>query len=313
MAPLGPFWLAPLEGVSDVGFRRLCFTLGASLTFTEMIRAKALARRNKSTHNLIDTTDADVPTGVQLLATSATELTDALGVITEQAATTHPHWQNICAVDLNFGCPSRDVVQAGAGPALLKRRAKITSILQALADWKKSAPPSLPKLRTVSCKLRTGLNHNEHTHQVFLPVVEAANAVGLDHVTIHARHAGQRSRDKADWRAIAAAKKVSRIPVIGNGDVMSRADAVRMHEQTGCDGFLIARAAINSPWIFRALTEQGDAMPTVAEAEAAWSRYREQPQVAEKYRTFHDDNFARIVAVARGEQRSSVVPKNAHM
>jgi hypothetical protein len=131
-----PFLLAPLEGVSDAGFRRLCFEQGAGLTFTEMIRARGLAKRNKSTIELVDTFHKDVPTGVQLMTTSANELLDALGVLNELAQTTHPHIAHVVAVDLNFGCPSKDIVQIGAGPAMLKRRAKITSILEALKQAK---------------------------------------------------------------------------------------------------------------------------------------------------------------------------------
>jgi tRNA-dihydrouridine synthase len=112
-----PFLLAPLEGVSDAGFRRLCFEQGAGLTFTEMIRARGLAKRNKSTIDLVDTFHKDVTTGIQLMTTSANELQDALGVLTELSTTTHAHLKNIVAVDLNFGCPSKDIVQIGAGPA----------------------------------------------------------------------------------------------------------------------------------------------------------------------------------------------------
>lgn len=308
-----PFLLAPLEGVSDAGFRRMCFDQGAGLTFTEMIRARGLAKHNKSTIDLVDTFDPGVTTGIQLLATSANELHDALSVLTELSKTTHPHLKNIVAVDLNFGCPSKDIVQIGAGPAMLKRRAKLTSILEAL---KQAKTTTLPGLQSVSCKIRLGLNAKEMEHKVFLPVVEAASGVGLDFITIHARHAGMRSRDPADWSAIAEAKARSTIPVIGNGDVRTRDDAVRLKALSNCDGFLIARAAIESPFIFRALRGKGVALPTADEVERERVRYVETAErlhARDKYRQFHSDGFARLGRLARGEKVASVMPKNAHM
>jgi tRNA-dihydrouridine synthase len=307
------FLLAPLEGVSDVGFRRVCFEQGAGLTFTEMLRARGLAQKNRATLELVDTFHPQVSTGVQLLATSPQELVDALGVLEEGARGPSPHWQNIVAVDLNFGCPSRDVIQQGAGPALLKRRARIGAIIDALAKWKTTT--SLP-VRAVSIKIRLGLNANEAEHRVFIPVVEMASAAKLDWITVHARHAGQRSRDKPDWSAIGEAKRASGIPVIGNGDVRTADDARRMHEQTGCDAFLIARAAIASPWAFRALRGQGSADPPVDDVERERVRYDEtatRVRTKDKYREFHRDNFARLVQQARGERAAVVVPKNAHM
>jgi tRNA-dihydrouridine synthase B len=310
----GRFLLAPLEGVSDVGFRRLCFEQGAALTFTEMLRARGLAQKNRATLDLVDTFHPQVTTGVQLLATSPQELQDALGVLEQGAAGEQPHWRNIVAVDLNFGCPSRDVIQQGAGPALLKRRARIGAIIDALARWKTTT--SLP-IRTVSIKIRLGLNAKEAEHRVFLPVVEMASAARLDWITVHARHAGQRSRDKPDWDAIGEARRVATIPVVGNGDVRTVDDARRMHEQTGCDAFLVARAAIASPWAFRALRGQGSADPTADEVERERVRYDEtaaRVRTKDKYRQFHRDNFARLAAQAGGGAPTTVVvPRNAHM
>lgn len=308
-----PFLLAPLEGVSDVGFRRLCFEQGAALTFTEMVRARGLAKHNKATYDLIDTHHAQVPTGVQLMTTGPGELIDALSTIEQLAKSSHAHWLNISAIDLNFGCPSKDIIQIGAGPAMLKRRARIGAVFEVLAKWKTTT--TLP-IQSVSVKIRLGLNQGEQDHKVFLPVVELASQAKLDWITIHARHAGQRSRDKPTWSAIAEAKRAATIPVIGNGDVVTRDDAVRLHELSGCDGFLIARAAIQSPWAFRALRGRGDAAPTAAEVEAERVRYEETATrlfTKPKYREFHAENFTRLAAAARGDRTSLRVPQNAHM
>ena len=309
-----PFLLAPLEGVSDVGFRRLCFEQGAALTFTEMIRARGLVKRNKATFDLVDTYHAQVPTGIQLMTTTPQELMDALGVVEELAKSTHPHWMNLSAVDLNFGCPSKDIIQIGAGPALLKRRARMEAIFLALASWKTTT--TLP-IQSVSAKIRLGLNQKEQDHKIYLPVVELASQAKLDWITVHARHAGQRSRDKPTWGAIADAKRVATIPVIGNGDVVTRDDAVRLFELSGCDGFLIARAAIQSPWCFRALRGKGPALPTADEVERERQRYEETAtrlHTKQKFVDVHKESFTRLARLARGESVGAVVvPKNAHM
>jgi tRNA-dihydrouridine synthase len=307
------FVLAPMEAVSDVGFRAMCHAQGAALTYTEMVRARAVAKRNRATLDLIDTFDSRTPTGVQLLVAKPEELLAALEVLEELAATTHPHFKNICAIDMNFGCPSPDVVKMGAGPALLKRRARLGAIFQALADYKKRA--QLP-VKSISAKIRLGLNQREQEHKVYLPVIEMANST-LDHLVVHARHAQQRSRDLPTWSAIGEIKARATIPVIGNGDVNTRADAERMQRETGCDGFMIARAAIRDPFVFRSLTGRVGAPAEIERAAAE----REYFDVAARFHTkdkfvqFHRENFARLRPGAATTMSSpaSVFPKNAHM
>ena len=304
-----PFLLAPMEGVSDAGFRRLCAEAGAGLGFTEMVRARGIVKRNKSTLALVDTVDADVPTGVQLLVVNERELIDTVEILAELSHGTHPHFANIVAVDLNFGCPSQDVVRIGAGPAMLKRRAKLRAIFEALADLKKRAV--LPSVQSVSAKIRLGLNPSERAHKVYLPVVEMANDT-LDHLTVHGRHGMQRSRELSDWSAIGEAKAHSKIPIVGNGDVMTGADALRLHQETGCDGVMIARAAIRDPCCFFAL--RGAPEPTPAEklarVEAAFARL---PPTRDKHREFRAELLARLRAQAAGRRVEVRVPANAHL
>lgn len=302
-----PFLLAPLESVSDVGFRALCAKNGAGLTWTEMIRARGLARHNKSTLDLVDTFDSKTLTGVQLMVTNERELADAVAVLEELAETTSPHFKNIRSIDLNFGCPSIDVIKVGAGPALLKRRAKLRAIFEELAAIKKRTRLSI---QSVSAKIRLGLNQKEQEHKVYLPVVEMANDT-LDHLTVHARHAKQRSRDLPTWSAIGEAKANAKIPVVGNGDVRTRADAERMRRETGCDGFLIARAAIRDPWCFRELLGQGSSASAeeLDEAARVYSESSQRFGTKEKFRAFHAENFARL----RAGSADAVIPANAHM
>ncbi len=259
-----PFILAPMESVSDCAWRRLCAEQGAALTFTEMVRANALARGNKSTAELIDTHDAEVPTGVQLLVANERELAAALRTL-EQL----PQASNLCAVDLNFGCPSPEVIRAGAGPALLKRRAKLEAIFETLRAWQRTTPL---RIGAVGAKIRLGLNRLEQDQKVYLPIVELANQ-HLDYLTIHARHARQDSTSPPTWSAVAEAVARARIPIIANGDLTCADDWRRVSAETGASFALIARAAIRSPWVFRGLTG-GEGLPgSHEEIDAARTRY----------------------------------------
>ncbi len=286
--------LAPMEGVSDVGFRRLCYTQGAGLTWTEMVRASGIVRRNKATLDLIDTYDKDIPTGIQLFIVNEKELLAALNTLDALAASTHPHFNNIIAVDLNFGCPSPDVIQVGAGPALIKRATKMETIFRTLHEWKLRT--KLP-IGAVGAKIRLGMNAQEQEYKVYLRVVPAANKY-LDYLVIHARHAKQKSNDPVTWSAITELKSQSTIPVIGNGDVFSIQDATNMISTTNCDGIMIARAAIKNPWIFRELVSGNIIKTTNEEITLAAKEYfaiAKQYNTKPKYLSFHEDNFRKML------------------
>lgn len=306
------FILAPMEGVSDVGFRKLCFRNGAGLTWTEMVRASGIVRRNKATLDLIDTFDPETLTGLQLFAVNERELAVALYQLDQLANSTHPHFKNIRAVDLNFGCPSPDIIRIGAGPALLKRTNKMTVMFDKLAHWRKTT--TLP-IGAIGAKIRLGLNQQEQDHKVYLRLVEAANK-HLDYLVVHARHAKQKSSDPVSWNAIKEVKELSMtqprtIPIIGNGNVFSASDAERMTAQTGCDGIMIARAAITSPWVFRELNGSGPAAPTPLEIARAKEEYMAIAQAhatKQKYLEFHKEGFSRMLS---GIQQS--VPKSENM
>ncbi|MBL8920665.1 MAG: tRNA-dihydrouridine synthase family protein [Myxococcaceae bacterium] len=307
-----PFILAPLESVSDAAFRRLCWSLGAGLTWTEMIRARGLTRNNRSTIELIDCFEADVPTGVQLMVVNEGELEEALERIEQLAATTHPHFRNLRAVDLNFGCPSPEVIKVGAGPALLKRRNKLRSIFEVLRTWKQRT--ALP-IGAITAKIRLGLNRLEMDQKVYLPIVELANEL-LDGLTVHARHAREESTTSAHWEALAEVKQRATVPIIGNGDVVSLQTAQRLIEQTGCDGVMIARGAIRSPWIFRELTGQGPGQPALAEvdlAEEEWRRRATSLGSKPKYFEWHAEGFRRMRDRHAGSATSTALPPNEHM
>ncbi len=326
-----------MEAVSDAGFRALCHAQGASLTWTEMVRASAVARNNASTLDMIDTHDGATPTGVQLLAKSRDELCGALDRLETLAVTSRPHYRNIIAVDINLGCPSPDVIRNGSGPALLKRRARLQELFATLVEFKRDTGLDV---QAVGVKIRLGLNKLEAEARVYLPLIDAAASAGIDYVTVHARHAGQRSRDPPSWQAIAEAKAAAPpgLAIIGNGNVFSAADAAAMRSQTGCDGVMLARAAIRNPWVFRDFVQgaahAGDGASSSAAAAASWDGGRYWPTDAEvddaaaqysataaalcskpKFVAFHERNFARLKRVASSGDRSIAVesPATIHL
>ena len=324
--------LSPLERVSDVGFRRLCFEQGAGLTWTEMVYASELVKPHNDRcrgANLIDTHDAEVLTGVQLLIDRTTAkdghgvdlLRASLERLEEGAATDRPEWKSIRAVDLNFGCPARAISRRGAGPAQLRRRSKMRAIFETLAAWKKAT--SL-QIGAVGAKIRLGNTQREKEYKVYLPVAEAA-ADTLDYLVVHARHGEQRSREPPDWEAIAevklAAGASSALRVIGNGDVRTPGDLNRMRLSTGCDGVMVGRAAMRNPWCLRALADASDGSvsdsrasePSTSDSFAAAARESEWPTLSEleraarenearsnglpaaaRFRRFRIENFERI-------------------
>ena len=273
-----------------------------------------MALGNKSTLDLIDTVDPSTPTGIQLSVKSADDLHHAMNQLESLSETSRPHFKNIRVIDLNFGCPSKDVIGEGGGPALLKRRTKLYSIFRALVERKRSSPWG--QLGAVGAKIRLGLNQREQSQRVYLGVVEAANLAGLDYLTVHARNASQRSRDDVTWSAIREVKEIASMPVIGNGNVRNYADMCRMRTETGCDAVMLARAAIANPWVFRDLQLCGmrETVPAVNEVDEAASEYMQWAERAKtklKYLEFHRSNFSRL----RSDRLETLptIPQNAHM
>ncbi len=304
------FILSPMESVSDVGFRRICYAQGAGLTWTEMVRASGIVRRNKATLDLIDTHDPDTLTGIQLFIANERELGVTLYQLEQLAHSSLPHLKNIRAVDLNFGCPSPEVIRLGAGPALIKRTNKMATMFKILHDWRRRTTLDIG---AVGVKIRLGLNQMEQDHKVYLRLIEAANEK-LDYITVHARHAKQKSNDSPSWNAIKEMKELATIPIIGNGDVTDAASAQRMTSQTKCDGIMVARAAITSPWVFRELLGTGNSKPAaneLSEAERLYDEFASRFQTKEKYREFHRENFRRM-RDATGNMLSAI-PKNSNL
>ncbi|NQV91905.1 tRNA-dihydrouridine synthase family protein [Candidatus Woesearchaeota archaeon] len=280
-------WLSPMEGVSDLGFRSLCVKRGADLTFTEMIRADALVRNNKATIELIDTYLKEVPTGLQLLASKPATLEKVLKMISKKREEGDPLYLNISCIDLNFGCPSKDVITKGAGPALLKRDQRMRDLLTTL---KKESP--------VPCgiKMRLGLGVGDKRNKVYLRVIELANELELDWVTVHSKTADQKSFDPIDLDPLREILAISKVPIIGNGFVTDGKSAKHFFDM-GCAGVMIARGAIINPWVFEEIKEYlktGKVSRRDKDYAAALAEYEYiaiQYNAKDKFLTYHRKTF----------------------
>ena len=288
--------LAPLERVSYVAFRALCHSNGASMTYTEMIRAKSITAK-LPVISMIDTIDPQTPTGLQLSVADPDELRACLHALSTGPA----HYQNISTIDINLGCPKPEVVKIGCGPAMLASPDKISALFSSLRELKDSG--ILPNLSAISAKIRLGLDAREVEQKVYLPVLDAA-VRHLDFLTVHPRHASlsvhQQPPNYSALKEMCAIAKSADLKIIGNADITSRATLERMLE-TGVDGAMIGRGAINNPWLFRHLADptivdgEWPTLQEVDEAEAFHVEWEGRCEgIKNKYVTFREVNFRRL-------------------
>lgn len=231
--PYGLF-LAPLAGYTDTAMRRVCRSFGAEYTVSEMVSAKALCYHDTKTPLLARVEACDLPSAVQIFGSEPASMAEAARMVAEGMAGGVPP----SAIDINMGCPVKKIVSAGDGSALMKSPTLVYDIVSAV-----TAAVSLP----VTVKIRAGW---DDAHKNAVEVAKAAEAGGASLVAVHGRTKTQMYSGKADLSIIADVKNSLQIPVVGNGDIATAADALRMMEETGCDGVMIGRGAVGNPFLF---------------------------------------------------------------
>ncbi|WP_407344026.1 tRNA dihydrouridine synthase DusB [Pengzhenrongella phosphoraccumulans] len=229
-----PVVLAPMAGVTNAAFRRLCRESGAGLYVAEMVTSRALVERGEESLRIIAHEPDERPRSVQIYGVDPATVGAAVRMIASEDRADH--------IDLNFGCPVPKVTRKGGGAVLPWKRDLFASIVRAAVDA--AAPYGVP----VTLKMRKGIDED---HLTYLEAGLVAQDVGVAAVALHARTAADYYSGSADWEAIARLKEaVTDIPVLGNGDIWSAEDAVAMVTQTGCDGVVVGRGCQGRPWLF---------------------------------------------------------------
>jgi len=228
-----PVVLAPMAGITNVAFRRLCREQGAGIFVCEMITTVALHHRNPKTERLIEFGPDEHPRSMQLYGVDPDITAKAVRRVVDERLADH--------IDLNFGCSVKKITSKGGGSAIPWKRNLFRSIVKAAVD--NAAPAGIP----VTIKMRKGIDDN---HLTYLEAGKIAQDTGVTWVALHARTAGQRYSGAADWDAIARLKSALDIPVLGNGDIWEAEDALRMVAETGCDGVVVGRGCLGRPWLF---------------------------------------------------------------
>jgi nifR3 family TIM-barrel protein len=260
-----PLYLAPMAGVSESPFRRLCRGWGADVVVTEFLSAEGIRRENEATISKLRFTAEERPIGVQIFGSDPRAMGEAAAFVTDVF---QPEF-----VDINFGCPVKKVVKRNGGSGCLKDLGLVQNIIRAVA-----AATHLP----VTVKIRSGWSED---HRDPVGIALRCQDAGARVLTLHPRTRAQMYTGSARWEEIGAVAAALDIPVVGNGDIKTPEDAVRMRAETGCEGVMIARGSFGQPWIFRqtrALLD-GLPMPPAPDVEERFAVALEHARMAAAY------------------------------
>lgn len=257
-----PVVLAPMAGITNTAFRRLCREFGAGLYVSEMITSRALVERTPESMRLITHHESETPRSIQLYGVDPKTVAEAVTMLVAEDRADH--------IDLNFGCPVPKVTRKGGGAALPWK----SGLFRAIVEGAVKAAGDIP----LTVKMRKGIDAD---HLTYLEAGRIAEGAGVAAVALHARTAAEFYSGEADWSAIAKLKQaVTSVPVLGNGDIWSADDALRMVAETGCDGVVVGRGCLGRPWLFGDLAagfrgEARKAEPTLGEVAQTFRRHAE--------------------------------------
>lgn len=258
-----PVVLAPMAGITNAAYRRLCAEQGAGLYVCEMITSRGLVERDSTTLKMLVFDSLETVRSVQLYGTDPTYVGRATEILCAEFGVQH--------VDLNFGCPVPKVTRKGGGGALPWKRGLLAKILEAAVGA--ASAYDVP----VTMKTRKGLDDD---HETYLDAGRIAQETGCAAIALHGRTVAQAYSGQADWDAIAALVQHVDIPVLGNGDIWEASDALAMIEHTGAAGVVVGRGCLGRPWLFRDLAaafrgEQVATLPSLGEVRAMMRRHAE--------------------------------------
>jgi tRNA-dihydrouridine synthase B len=283
-----PVYLAPMAGVSDFVFRRLCKEMGADVMVTEFVSAEGILQRDDRTRKYTEFDDAQRPVGVQLFGADPQHMAEAAKKVID--------WKQPDFIDLNFGCPVNKVVSKNGGSSLLRDCPALTAVASTIA---KAVP--IP----VTAKIRIGWDQNS----INAPqVVRLLEDCGIAAVTIHGRTRAQGYSGLADWDVIGECAENARIPVIGNGDITNGRDVEKRFRETKVSGLMIGRAAMSYPWVFREARHYlatGVQLPPVP-ADERWAFILRHIRMATEHGRYGAEKFtvqamrSRLMAYSKG-------------
>ncbi|MCU1406140.1 MAG: tRNA-dihydrouridine synthase [Glaciihabitans sp.] len=257
-----PVVLAPMAGITNTAFRRLCREYGAGLYVSEMITSRALVERTPESMRLIRHHESETTRSIQLYGVDPKTVAEAVTMLVAEDRADH--------IDLNFGCPVPKVTRKGGGAALPWKLGLFREIVEGAV----AAAGDIP----LTVKMRKGIDSD---HLTYLEAGKAAEGAGVASIALHARTAAEFYSGTADWSAIETLKNtITGTPVLGNGDIWAAEDALRMVRETGCDGVVVGRGCLGRPWLFGDLAaafrgEKVKAQPSLGDVARAFKRHAE--------------------------------------
>jgi tRNA-dihydrouridine synthase B len=275
-----PLYLAPMAGVSESPFRQLCHEHGADVVVTEFLSAEGIRRENEATLHKLSFGSGERPIGVQIFGADPEAMGEAARFVSDVF---QPEF-----IDINFGCPVKKVVRRNGGSGCLRDLDLVQQVIRAVVK-----ATHLP----VTCKIRSGWNEEMRDP---VTIARRCQDAGVRVIALHPRTRTQMYTGSARWEEIAAVVQAVDIPVLGNGDIKTAEDAIRMHQQTGCAGIMIARGSYGQPWIFNQVKDLMAGRPK-----------RPAPPVAERFAIALD--HARKVMAYETDPRGAAIEFRKHL